>query len=64
MIRKRFVKIIEICLVFFNMMQEILVWVLVIAAVVFIGKKLYDNFSHKKGEAGCEKCEPTSEKKI
>ncbi len=45
-------------------MQEILVWVLVIAAVVFIGKKLYDNFRHKKGEAGCEKCEPTSAKKI
>ncbi len=44
------------------MIQEILIWVLVIAAAAFIGKKVYDNFSHKKGEAGCEKCEPTSAK--
>ena len=55
-------KLSKFALVIFNMIQELLVWILVIAAVVFIGKRLYDNFRHKKGDGGCEKCEPTSAK--
>ena len=45
-------------------MQEVLVLILVLAAAFFIGKRLYDNFRHKKGDAGCEKCEPSPAKKI
>ncbi len=45
------------------MIQELIVWMLVLAASIFIGKKLYDNFRHKKGDAGCEKCEPSATKK-
>ncbi len=44
-------------------MQEVLVWVLVLAATVFIGKKVFDTFYHKKTEGRCAKCEPSVEKK-
>ena len=58
-------KLSKFALVKFKMIQGLLVWFLVLAAVVFISKKLVANFRQKKGDGGCEKCSPEqSPKKV
>jgi hypothetical protein len=39
------------------MIQELLVFLFFAAATYFIGKRLWDNFRHKKVNAGCAKCD-------
>ncbi len=44
-------------------MQEIIVGLLFITAFYFISKRLWDNFRHKKSNAGCAKCDMNAEVK-
>jgi len=46
-----------------QILQEVIIWVLLIAAVIFLGRHIYGILAHKK-KAGCADCGKSENLKI